>query len=92
MYSKMQKYASFFDSDCQLLVRMYTLDGPRYEKPGPEVIKLFSCSTQLSTKFILFINVKMLTTCISMINKTSERHKARKFFICRYFSFYTLSS
>ena len=27
--------------------------------PGPEVIKLFSCSTQLSTKFILLINVKM---------------------------------
>ena len=27
-------------------------------RPGPEVIKLFSCSTQLSTKFILLINVK----------------------------------
>ena len=36
------------------------------------VIKLFSCSTQLSTKFILLINVKMPTiavilTYISMI-------------------------
>ena len=44
----------------------------------PEVIKLFSCSTQLSTKFILLINVKMPTfvgilTFISMINTTSER-------------------
>ena len=44
---------------------------------GPEVIKLFSCSTQLSTKFILLINVKMPTivvilTCISMINTTSD--------------------
>ena len=29
--------------------------------PGPEVIKLFSCSTQLSMKFFLFINVKMPT-------------------------------
>ena len=29
--------------------------------PGPEVIKLFSCSTQLSMKFFLLINVKMLT-------------------------------
>ena len=29
--------------------------------PGPEVIKLFPCSTQLSTKFILLINVKMAT-------------------------------
>ena len=28
---------------------------------GPEVIKLFSCSTQLSMKFFLFINVKMPT-------------------------------
>ena len=30
--------------------------------PGPEVMKLFSCSTQLSLKFILIINVKMPTT------------------------------
>ena len=29
--------------------------------PGPKVIKLFSCSTQLSMKFFLLINVKMLT-------------------------------
>ena len=28
---------------------------------GPEVIKLFSCSTQLSMKFFLLINVKMPT-------------------------------
>ena len=65
-------------------------------KLGPEVIKLFSCSTQLSTKstkFILLINVKMPTivgilTFISKINTTSERLKSRNFFICRYFSFY----
>ena len=60
---------------------------------GPEVIKLFSCSTQLSIKFILLINVKMPTivgilTFISMINTTSEGLKARNFFICRHFSFY----
>ena len=29
--------------------------------PGPEVIKLFSCSTQLSMKFFLLITVKMAT-------------------------------
>ena len=53
------------------------------------------CSTQLSTKFILLINVKMPTiiivgilTFISKINTTSERLKERYFFICRYFSFY----
>ena len=28
--------------------------------PGPEVIKLFSCSAQLRLKFILLINVKLL--------------------------------
>ena len=41
--------------------------------PGPEVINSFSCSTQLSLKFILLINVKMPTivgilTFISRIN------------------------
>ena len=60
--------------------------------PGPEVLKLFPCSTQLSAKFILLINVKMPTivgilTFISMINITSEKVKARNF-ICRYFSLY----
>ena len=47
---------------------------------APKVIKLFSYSTQLSTKLILLINVKMPTsvgvlTFISMINTTSERRK-----------------
>ena len=31
------------------------------EKSGPEVIKLFSCSTQLSTKLQLLIKTKILT-------------------------------
>ena len=49
-------------------------------------------STQLSTKFILLINVKMPTsvgilTFISMINNTSDRLKVRKFFTFRYFSY-----
>ena len=30
-------------------------------KPGPEVIKLFTCSTQLSMKFFIVINIKMPT-------------------------------
>ena len=29
---------------------------------GPEVIKLFSCSTQLSIKYFLLVNVEMPTT------------------------------
>ena len=57
----------------------------------PRGYKTFPCSTQLSTKFILFKNVKMPTvvgilTFISMIN-TSERLKTRNFIICRYLSF-----
>ena len=60
---------------------------------GPKVIKLFSCSTQLSTKFIKLINVKMPTivsilTFISMINTSSESFKARKVLIFQHFSFY----
>ena len=62
-------------------------------KSRPEVIKLFPCSTQQSTKFILLINVKMPTmvgilTFISMINTTSERLKSRNILSCQYFSFY----
>ena len=42
-------------------------------RTGLEVIKLFSCSSQLSLKFILFINMKMpkivgILTFISRIN------------------------
>ena len=56
---------------------------------SPEIIKLFPCSTLLSMKFILLINVKMSTIVgISMINTTSERLQPRNFFICRYLSFY----
>ena len=59
-------------------------------KSGPEVIKLFSCSTQLSMKFIMFINVKMPTivgilTLMSMINTTSESLNA---FCFQQFSFH----
>ena len=62
-------------------------------RPGTKVTKLYSYSTQLSMKFILLLKVKMPTivgilTFISMINTTSERLKARNFFICRYFSVY----
>ena len=61
--------------------------------PCPEVIKVFSYLAQLSTKFILLINVKMpiivgILTFISMINTLSERLKARNFLIFQYFSFY----
>ena len=53
---------------------------------GPEVIKLFSCSTQLNIKFIMLINVKKPTIVgilifMSMINTTPEHLIARKVFI-----------
>ena len=55
--------------------------------------KTFSCSTQLSIRFIRLINAKMPTivgilTFISMINKTSQSLKARKVFIFLHFGFY----
>ena len=58
-----------------------------------KVIKLYSCSTHLSTKCIMLIHVKMPTIVgififMSMINTLSERLKVRNFFICLYFSFY----
>ena len=58
---------------------------------GPGVIKLFSCSTQLSMKFIVLINVKMPTIVLSFMSKsnaTSEIFNARKIFIFHHFIFY----
>ena len=57
-----------------------------------EVIKLFWCSTQLSMKFILLINVKMPTivgilTFISRMNTTSKGFKARCFLIFHHLAF-----
>ena len=62
-------------------------------RPGPEVIKLLPCSTQLRTQFILLINVKMPTivgilTFISMINTSYESLKARNSYHFQHFSFY----
>ena len=60
--------------------------------PGQEVIKLFSCSTQLSIKSIMLKNVKMPTivgilTFIRMMNTTFENLKARKVFNIQHFRF-----
>ena len=60
------------------------------KRTGLEVINFFACSTQLSTKFILLINVTMPTivgilTFISMINTTSERLIAKNVFILSVF-------
>ena len=39
---------------------------------GPEVIKLFSCSTELSMKFVLLINLRLLTIANSFLLNLSE--------------------
>ena len=46
--------------------------GIRPSRTGPEVIKLFSCSTQLSMKFVLLINLKLLTTANSFLLNIAE--------------------
>ena len=43
------------------------IDLNKMLSPGPEVIKLFSCSTQLSMKFVGLINLKLLTTANSFL-------------------------
>ena len=40
--------------------------------PGPEVIKRFSCSTQLNMKFVLLINLKILTIANSFLLNIAE--------------------
>ena len=68
--------------------------SPR-RRAGPEVIQLVLCSTQLSTNFIMLINIKMPTnvgilTFISMLNATSESLKVRTVGIFQQFSFHEL--
>ena len=43
-----------------------------YMSPGLEVIKLFSCSTQLSMKFFMLINLKLLTMPNSFLLNITE--------------------
>ena len=62
-------------------------------KTWPRGYKAFSCSTQLSIKFIMLMNVKMPTivgilTFISMINTTSENLKESEVSFFQHFSFY----
>ena len=41
-------------------------------RSGPEVIKHFSCSTQLSMKFVLLINLKLLPIANSFLLNIAE--------------------
>ena len=63
------------------------------ERTRSEVIKHFSCSIQLSMKFILLINVKMPTivgilTFISRINDWLKRSTPENYFDFGYFIIY----
>ena len=56
-------------------------------------MNIFPCSTQLSMKFILLINVKMPTIVdilafISRINTASESYETGTAFIFQHFTFY----
>ena len=44
-----------------MIIKGKDVTAEHINRLGPEVIKLFSCSTQLSMKFFLLINVKMPT-------------------------------
>ena len=50
--------------------RRKTLADPVWS--GPEVVKLLLCSTQLSMKFVLLINLKLLTIANSVLLNISE--------------------
>ena len=43
------------------LPNIVSWEGVAFIRSGPEIIKLFSCSTQLSTKFQLLIKTKIPT-------------------------------
>ena len=76
-----------FSDFCDNLMNQFCTAGP-----GPKVIKHFSYSTQLSTKFVLSINVIVgILTFISMINTTYEKFKARNVEICRYMLYFSFS-
>ena len=54
---------------------MYILHDPirgTAKQSGPEVIKLFSCSTELSMKFFMLINLKLLTIVNSFLLNIAE--------------------
>ena len=54
---------SAFSAKTSYKKNTFDIINSSHAKPGPEVIELFSCSTQLVMKFILLIKVKMPTNC-----------------------------
>ena len=58
----------FFIWTAKTLIRLRSRTG----WSGPEVIKRFSCSTQLNMKFILLINLKLLNIANSFLLNIAE--------------------
>ena len=56
--------------------------------PGPEVIKLFLCSTQLRMKFFILINVVGISTFMDRKNSILGLSDPEKCLISRYFYTY----
>ena len=50
-------------------------DATYRSKVRPEVIQLLSCLTQLSIKFVLVINLKLLTIASSFLLSRAEHEK-----------------
>ena len=80
-----------------LLINSQFLQTVRWDfKPWPWGYKTSHAQLSWAWNFIMLMNIKMPTIVgiwkfISKINTTSERPKARNFFICQYFSFNELS-
>ena len=99
LFETLQEFSSSYQDIAENFAKVKNhehIKRPTYSTKRPEVIK-FTCPTQLSLKFIRFINVKMPTifgilTIISSINTASERYKARKICILQYLSFYEPSN
>ena len=55
-----------------------TVCNPSIRTSGPEVIKLFSCSTQLSMNFFMLINLNLLTIENSFLLNIAEHESSAK--------------
>ena len=56
-------------------------------KSGPEIIKLFSCSTQPSMKYILLTNFKILTIFLKLLSCSTQLSSMKKVLIVGIFFF-----
>ena len=63
----MQSMANFFDVNTKLSLR-------EIARSGLEIIIFFSCSNQLDMKFVLFVNLKLLTSANSLLLNLTENY------------------